>query len=164
MPSPRPPATSGPRMARGKWSGILSSEENALLTQTGPDPPLGRVRCHYRLPALLVREVCAPEGPGVQNVGPRSPVATSSPPASRAVLKAAVGTHHVPRITPLIQPAARLVVPNLRAADERLAVANRELPLQAIWLRWRLPRADQRLVARRHGYLGGLRVFTLHLD
>ena len=42
---------------------MLSSEDNARLTQTGPDTPMGNVFRAYWMPALLSRELPEPDCP-----------------------------------------------------------------------------------------------------
>ena len=45
---------------------MLTAEENAILTQTGPDTPLGRTFRRYWMPALLSRQLPAPDCPPVR--------------------------------------------------------------------------------------------------
>jgi phenylpropionate dioxygenase-like ring-hydroxylating dioxygenase large terminal subunit len=45
---------------------MLSPEENALLTQTGPGTPMGEVMRRYWIPALLARELPEPDCPPVR--------------------------------------------------------------------------------------------------
>ena len=40
---------------------MLSHEENALLTQVGPDAPMGKLLRRFWLPALLEEELPAPD-------------------------------------------------------------------------------------------------------
>jgi phenylpropionate dioxygenase-like ring-hydroxylating dioxygenase large terminal subunit len=45
---------------------MLSAEENALLTQTGPDAPMGQLARRYWLPALLSEDLPEPDGAPVR--------------------------------------------------------------------------------------------------
>ena len=45
---------------------MLTAEENQVLTRTGPATPMGRVFRHYWMPALLSRELPAPDCPPVR--------------------------------------------------------------------------------------------------
>src|SRR5438046_2416671 len=45
---------------------MLSREENDLLTQTGPDTPMGRLMRRYWIPAILAEEVREPDCPPVR--------------------------------------------------------------------------------------------------
>src|SRR5713226_1054073 len=45
---------------------MLSKEENALLTRTGPGTPMGELMRRYWVPALLSEEIPDPDGPPVQ--------------------------------------------------------------------------------------------------
>ena len=45
---------------------MLSKEENALITRVGPGTPMGKVLRRYWLPALLVDDLPAPDGPPVR--------------------------------------------------------------------------------------------------
>ncbi len=45
---------------------MLSKDENALLTRTGPDTPMGKVMRRYWIPALLSREIPEPDSPPVR--------------------------------------------------------------------------------------------------
>jgi phenylpropionate dioxygenase-like ring-hydroxylating dioxygenase large terminal subunit len=45
---------------------MLSREENELLTRVGPDTPMGGTMRRYWVPALLTREVPAPDSPPVR--------------------------------------------------------------------------------------------------
>ena len=42
---------------------MLTREQNDLLTQTGPDTPMGQLFRRYWLPALLAEELPENEGP-----------------------------------------------------------------------------------------------------
>ena len=45
---------------------MLTAEENAVLTETGPVAPMGKVFRRYWMPALLSRELAARDGPPVR--------------------------------------------------------------------------------------------------
>src|SRR5215212_2850852 len=45
---------------------MLSPEENALLTRTGPGTPMGALLRRYWVPALLAAELAEPDGPPVR--------------------------------------------------------------------------------------------------
>ncbi|MGE5854745.1 MAG: Rieske 2Fe-2S domain-containing protein, partial [Deltaproteobacteria bacterium] len=45
---------------------MLPREDNNLLTQVGPEKPLGRLMQHYWLPALLSEEISEPDCPPVR--------------------------------------------------------------------------------------------------
>ncbi len=45
---------------------MLPPEENNLLTQVGPEKPMGKLMRHYWLPALLSRELVEPDGAPVR--------------------------------------------------------------------------------------------------
>lgn len=42
---------------------MLTTQENAILTETGPDAPMGAVFRRYWMPALLSRELPEPDCP-----------------------------------------------------------------------------------------------------
>src|SRR5439155_19647628 len=64
------PAGWGPRGRRGP---MLTAEENALLTQTGPGTPMGELMRRYWIPALLSHQLPEPDCPPlrVQLLGER---------------------------------------------------------------------------------------------
>src|ERR1700730_10071692 len=51
---------------KGGCGGMLSREENELITRTGPGTPMGDVLRRYWMPILLEREVAEPDGEPAQ--------------------------------------------------------------------------------------------------
>ena len=45
---------------------MLPREDNNLLTQTGPDKPMGKLMRRYWIPALLSKEIAERDGPPVR--------------------------------------------------------------------------------------------------
>src|SRR5919108_4387399 len=56
----------GPQSSAQRRIFMLSKEDNELLTQTGPDTPMGNLMRRYWIPALLSEEIPAADCPPVR--------------------------------------------------------------------------------------------------